>query len=312
MRRLCILCLSLCLVFCGCGYDPYDPSVLGYYEGTVIIAEGYEIPMTRIYDGENYIALADDSKGTMTLAGHAYDIQWGFRGQRFILKLDGKTSEGILENGIIKLNYLDMGMELRFRFSPDYEPGTEPELTERELFWQGDWYGWWMVDEATGSFADTAGNWWDLCASVSMNGNGRGQILLWDQDGSKEAPLGEVSFYLDVQGRAISQEGYFGAAVIGNGDWSIDPNAHETENLLVISCGAENETGTFYYTAYLRPWGQDWSDVQERPYYYDSWYLPLIKDGQPMPHALPALTGQSFHGRIPTELEIPSCVSYKM
>ena len=287
MKRFCVLCLCLCLLFSGCGYDPYDPTVLGYYEGTTIIAEGYEIPMTRIYAGENYIALSEDGEGTMTLAGHSYPIQWGFRGQRLILKLDGEKSEGVMENGIIKLNYLDMGMELQFRFSPDYEPGTAPTLTERELFWQGDWYGWWMVDEATGSFADAAGNWWDLCASVTMGESGHGQICLWDQDSTREEPLGEVVFYLNEQGVAVSREGYFGAALIGEGDWTIDPNSHDTENLLVISCGAENDTGTFYYTAYLRPWGQEWSDLQEKPYYYEDWYLPLIREGKPMPQALP-------------------------
>ena len=83
MKRFFVLCLCLCLLFSGCGYDPYDPTVLGYYEGTTIIAEGYEIPMTRIYAGENYIALSEDGEGTMTLAGHSYPIQWGFREQRF-------------------------------------------------------------------------------------------------------------------------------------------------------------------------------------------------------------------------------------
>ncbi len=288
MKRLCILCLSLCLILCGCGYDPYDPTVFGYYEGTAIIAEGYEIPMTRIYDGENYIALGEDGAGTLTLAGHSYDIQWGFRGQKFIMKLDGERSEGSIENGILKLDYLDMGMELRFRWAPGYQPGDGSKLTEQALFWQGDWYGWWMVDEATGSFADAAGNWWDLCASVTMESNSRGRILLWDQDGSVEEPLGEVSFYLDEQGAAVSQEGYFGAALIGNGDWYIDPHSHGTENLIVISCGAENDTGTFYFTAYLRPWGQDWSDVREKPYHYEDWYLPLIENNQPMPHVLPS------------------------
>ena len=290
MKRLGILCLFLCLILCGCGYDAYDPGGFGYYEGTAIIAEGYEIPMTRIYDGENYISLEDGGVGTLTLAGHSYEIQWGFRGQKFIMKLDGEKSEGLIEDGILKLNYLDMGMELLFHWNPDYTPGSTPELTKQEAFWQGDWYGWWMVDEATGSFADTAGNWWDLCASVTMVGNNRGQILLWDQDGSKEEPLGEVAFYLDEQGAAVSQEGYFGAAVIGQGDWYIDPNGYDRENLLVISCGAENDTGTFYYTAYLRPWGQDWSDLQEKPYHYEEWYLPLIRDNRPMPNTLPTQT----------------------
>ncbi len=290
MKRVCVLCIAVCLLLGGCGYDSYDPSVLGYYEGTVIIAEGYEIPMTQIYDGENYIALDEEGAGSICLAGHPYEIQWGFRGERFFLELQGEKSEGRIEDGTLKLDYLDMGMELRFQWDADYTPGEVPEqeLTAQERFWQGDWYGWWIVDEATGSFADTAGNWWDLCASVTMDGRSRGYILLWDPDGSKEEPLGEVSFYLNEQGVAVSREGYFGAAVIGDGDWYIDPHSHGMENMLVISCGAENDTGTFYYTAYLRPWGQDWSDAQEKPYHYEDWYLPLIEQNQPMPDSLPS------------------------
>ncbi len=289
MKRFFLFCLALCLLLGGCGYDPYDPHVLGYYKGTVIIAEGYEVDMTRVYAGENYIALREEGKGTMCLAGNPYEIQWGFRGERFFLEIQGEKSEGRLENGLLKLNYLDMGMDLCFQAGPDYTPGQgyQQELNAEQKFWQGDWYGWWIVDEATGSFADAAGNWWDLCATVTIGSNSQGLITLWDQDGSKEEPLGEVAFYLDEQGAAVSQEGYFGAVVIERGDWYIDPNSSGMENMLVISSGGENGTGTFYYTAYLRPWGQDWVDVQEKPYHYEDWYLPMIEQGQPMPDRLP-------------------------
>ena len=289
MKKVFLMLLALCCLISGCGYDPYDPQVMGYYEGTVIIAEGYEIAMTQVYPGENYILLEEEGEGTLCLAGHPYEITWGFKGERFFLKLDREKSEGFLENGMLKLNYLDMGMELCFQADPHYVPGqnAQKELTEEQKFWEGDWYGWWMVDEATGEFADAAGNWWDLCAAVTIGSNSQGVMTLWDQDGSKEEPLGEVAFYLDEAGAAVSQEGYFGAVEIQRGDWYIDPNASGMENMLVISGGGENGTGTFYYTAYLRPWGQDWEDVQEKPYHYEQWYLPMIGEGQPMPHKLP-------------------------
>lgn len=288
MKRCLGLCLALCLALSGCGYDPYDPDLLGVYRGTVILAEGYEIQMTEIYPGENYIVLREEGEGTLCLAGSANEIQWGFRGERFFLEIQGEKSEGRLDQGTIKLDYLDMGMELRFTFAPDYVPGEmATDLTEEQKFWQGDWYGWWIIDEGTGSFADATGNWWDLCATVTIGSNSLGQMVLWDQDGSKEEPLGEVSFYLDENGAAVSQEGYFGAVVIERGDWYIDPKGSGAENMLVISNGGENDTGTFYYTAYLRPWGETWEDIREKPYHYDSWYLPMIQQGQPMPDKLP-------------------------
>ena len=43
--------------------------------------------------------------------------------------------------------------------------------------------------------------------------------------------------------------------------------------------GAED----FWYIINLRPWGYDWSDVEENddliPYYYYDWYLPMVEDG---------------------------------
>ena len=289
MKRLILPFLAVLLLLSGCGYDVPDPAVLGYYVGTTIVAEGYEIQMTDVYGGENYIFLEEEGKGVLCLAGLPTDIQWGFRGDRFFLVLDGNKSEGSMENGILRLNYLDMGMDLYFQWAPGYVPGdvSDESLSEEARFWKGDWYGWWIVDEGTGSFADATGNWWDLCATITMGSSTGGKITLWDQDGSKTEPLGEVAFYLNEEGIAVSQDGYFGAALIGEGDWYIDPDSSGTENMLVISCGAENDTGTFYYTAYLRPWGQTWEDVQEKPYHYEDWYLPMIAEGQPMPGELP-------------------------
>lgn len=289
MKRLLLLIPALVLLLSGCGYDASDPAVLGHYVGTTILVEGYEIDMTDVYAGENYVFLENDGKGTLCLAGNSYDIEWGTRGEKFFLKIRGEKSEGRLENGTIYLNYLDMGMELRFVADPDYVPGsyTGAELTESQKFWQGDWYGWWIVEEATGSFAENAGSWWDLCATITMGSSTGGKITLWDQDGSKEEPLGEVAFYLNEEGIAVSQNGYFGAVEIMEGDWYIDPDSSGMENMLVISGGGANDTGTFYYTAYLRPWGQDWEGVQEKPYHYEDWYLPMIAEGQPMPNQLP-------------------------
>ena len=52
----------------------------------------------------------------------------------------------------------------------------------------------------------------------------------------------------------------------------------------------DNREDSFDYEIYLRPWGVEWEDVRNvdttdlpyddmMPAYYDSWYLPLIKDG---------------------------------
>ncbi len=280
-----LLCLALLLGACGTVTE--QPELYGYYVGSTIDAEGYEISMDSVYAGENYILLAAEGKGEMCLAGNTYDIRWKMKGEELRLTLEGKTSKGYIEAGRIRLDYLDMGMELHYDFYEDYTPGALRELTEEQLWWHGDWYGWWIVDEAQGSFQDMQGAWWDLCATVEMQGDGLGTMRLWDQDGSKEEPLGEVRFRLNEDGVGVSTQGYFASVQLGQGDWLMDPQESGMEDMLLLSFGGENDGGSFYYSIYLRPWGVDWQELADKPYHYDSWYLPLIAEGKPMPHSLP-------------------------
>ncbi len=283
-----LLCLGLCLT--ACGQKEEHPELHGYYVGTDIDTEGYVVAMDRVYVGENYLRLDADGKGIICLADNVYDIRWSLRGEVFRLTLEGKTSKGYVKEGDIYVDYMDEGTVLCFQFQEDYIPLVERDLTEEQLWWNGDWYGWWIVDEGEGSFADMQGAWWDLCATVEMQGNDLGIIRLWDQDSSKEDPLGEVQFRLNDEGVGVSTQGYFGAVQIGQSDWLMDPGEAGVENMLLLSFGGENDTGSFYYSIYLRPWGEDWEGLADKPYHYDSWYLPLVEAGKPMPDSLPELS----------------------
>ena len=277
--------LSLFLLW-ACGYDAYDPALFGHYTGTTIDAEGYTIDMTSVYAGSNYIELSENGKGKLCLSNHVYEMEWGMNGSGFTLDALGKKSKGTLKNGVILLNYLDMGMELRFELDTDYQPlatmPREAAVTERQKWWNGDWYGWWVIDEAVGAYEGEAGNWRDLCADIYIDEDGLGDMLLWDETYSRAVPLGFVGLSLQADGSAVSESGYFGIAQVAD-TWHINPNAYAMENMLVIQGRHEDETGAFSYTAYLRPWGQDWSDAENKPFYYDTWYLPLIEAEKPMP-----------------------------
>ena len=38
---------------------------------------------------------------------------------------------------------------------------------------------------------------------------------------------------------------------------------------------------------YLRPWGSKWpGSADEQPFYYGSWYLPMIEKGETMPDVI--------------------------
>lgn len=285
-RCFSFLLLLPLLLLTACGYDAYDPALLGHYTGTTIEAEGYTIDMTSVYAGTNYIELADHGNGKMCLSNHVYDIEWGMNGQTLTLVMQGKTSKGILKDGILLLNYLDMGMELRFELDADYQPlASTPRkaaVTDTQKWWNGDWYGWWVIEEAVGSYESEAGGWRDLCADIYIGEDGCGDMLLWDESYSRTVPLGFVELSLQADGSAVSENGHFGIAEVAD-TWHIDPNAYTMENMLVIQGVHEDDAGAFSYTLYLRPWGQDWSDAENKPYYYDSWYLPLIEAEKPMP-----------------------------
>lgn len=277
--------LSLFLLW-ACGYDAYDPALFGHYTGTTIDAEGYTIDMTSVYAGSNYIELSQNGKGKLCLSNHVYEMEWGMNGSDFTLVALGEKSEGTLKNGVILLNYLGMDMELRFEFDANWQaPATMPReaaVTEAQKWWNGDWYGWWVIDEATGAYAAERGSWWDLCADIYTDEDGRGEMLLWDEEYSRNVPLGLVHFAVGADGIAHSENGEFGVVEVGNA-WHIDPNAYALENFIVVEGIHEDENGGFSYKLYLRPWGQDWSDAENKPYYYDTWYLPLIESQKPMP-----------------------------
>ena len=52
---------------------------------------------------------------------------------------------------------------------------------------------------------------------------------------------------------------------------------------LVLQGRHSGEEQQFDFTLCLRPWGEIWPQDSQRPYYYETWYLPLIEAGEPMP-----------------------------
>ena len=169
-------------------------------------------------------------------------------------------------------------------------------------FWNGDWYGWWIVESATGDYADNAGSWWDACARIDLDADGSGTLILWDDSCEAGQTIAgaqvQASADLTTSGRLVSTGGsFFDCELTGVDAWYIDaapPESMPYSNLICISgvyTDPENSGNSFVYTIYLRPWGTDWEDVRADdetllPYYYDDWYLPLIEAGASMPDAI--------------------------
>ena len=162
-------------------------------------------------------------------------------------------------------------------------PGATSTSSARE-YWEGDWYGWWNVEEATDSYADYEGDWWDACVNIRFTSDTEATITFWDEDSSKSDYSGLI--YAEVyddgseHGVLTSTGGYFFGDELESGDWwlSID-TSYGYENLMIMSGVYEDPDGDggFDYYVVLRPWGTDWSDISEEddyllPYYLDGWY----------------------------------------
>lgn len=147
-----------------------------------------------------------------------------------------------------------------------------------------EWYGFWIMTDCTGKMEEYDDMWWDLCARVSSNGDGSYTMVLWDEDyNSINDPIGEIIFEIR-DGDYDSTEGWFYMDEFTDELKCIFADS-PTEDMLYWKGTYSDTEGSYTYELYLRPWGTDWSDLDDdwMPYYYESWYLPLIEAGASLP-----------------------------
>ena len=163
-------------------------------------------------------------------------------------------------------------------------------------WWNGDWYGWWIVTGGDGDYEDWNNKWWDCCANIRIGAGYTGNVIIWDEDLPKDDALSEATVSLNSAGTGefgtlTSESGYFIDAELAHADWIVDPGIMDYDELIKIDGWYEDADGSFHYSIYLRPWGTLWDDVaaddpDDLPYYYESWYLPLVEAGKSMPDTL--------------------------
>ena len=160
-------------------------------------------------------------------------------------------------------------------------------------WWNGDWYGWWMMTGCSGYYEDMGGDWWDICGIIDIGDNNIGTVVLWDEDYTKDDPMVSASVSLSEAGTGeygtmMSEGGWFTDIDLGHADWIVDPGLLDYEDMIHIDGYYENGDDAFFYDIYLRPWGTYWDDMdaEDLPYYYDDWYLPLIGAGKSMPGSI--------------------------
>ena len=153
-------------------------------------------------------------------------------------------------------------------------------------WWNGDWYGWWLMENCSGYYADMGmeGGRWDICGTIDIGEDYMGTFTLWDEDFTKAEPMVSAAISLSEDGTTeygtiMSEGGYFTDIPLEHADWIIDPGLVDFVDTMIISGDYENGADAFTYYIVLRRWGTYWEidmDEVDFPAHYYDWCVPLI------------------------------------
>ncbi len=201
-----------------------------------------------------------------------------------------KRKAAVLAAGIIALLFLsgcakdrDQKTVVMLEKESTAPAATDASMQEVTDSPAGNWFGWWKMDQTSGDWKKAYGYHWDCMAEIRERNDGAYEVLLWDEDFTRENCLASAVISADAPYLCVS--GDFLDKSLDGSSWEITLKTAENGAFLTI-CGNYEAVGKggFHYTVYLRPWGCTWpGKAEDRPFSYDSWYLPLIEKGEPMP-----------------------------
>lgn len=109
-----LLAIAMLLSLAACGGETAEDPNAGKYLGTTAKAFGMIMDMSEIYPGETWLELKSGGKGNIMLDGDEFPIKWALEGDTFTLTIDGVDSVGTLNEGVIVMDLMDMGVEMTF------------------------------------------------------------------------------------------------------------------------------------------------------------------------------------------------------
>ena len=295
---------------------PVDTSdVLGFYNADKAEAYGIEIAISTMWEKGFSIDLQEGGKCAISVNGTGASGTWSQDGETISVNVPGFNMDGTFHDGVLLFKDLyGMGVDLFFTRDGSLVPANKPEATPGATadysWWKGDWYGWWVVVDAGGTYLEEGyvNQAWDACAQIDVSGDGTGYIDIWDEDGDDVA-WADVSFDAggSDKGCMTSDNGKFYNHDITKGEWLVDPTDSECGGFDELICirgrysQPSDENNWIEYYIFLRPWGTRWEDIESgdtsgmiypgdmMPINYTDWYLPLIEAGEPMPYAFEGL-----------------------
>lgn len=244
-----------------------------YYRLEQVLFQG---SATEAQDG--FLVLEEGGTGWINTLGEEQSLQW----TEETITINGESASYTLEGEVLTLTAGEL--EMVFRRSGDSAPSrsyTAAKLADQEAT---QWYGWWMMYNCQGDWADYENAWWDCAAELEGQWSDGITMRIWDEETSRQEPLGTVPLILTGDETAASGEGTFMEAPLAVGQWSVE---YDGNSLYIYG----TMPGEYEYYIFLRPWGLRWTDLElasqeDLPYYYYDWYLPLIEAGEALPDTI--------------------------
>ena len=275
-----LVLLLLVLLLSGCGRMTDTSGLTGLWVLDNADSDSVLIPADLVDKNRLTLRLDPDGSGVLESVSSQGRIVWNYEDGTVLLR----AGESVL-SGTVKGNELILlgGDETRLHFVRDSREETQEIRNSGpgEAF-LGSWYGWWKIEDSAGEMPVS---WYDCCAVFEAQEDGTILLTLWDEDGSRTNPLSLVRF-IEEEDSLISVSGYFAYMEIQGKEWRLtEPDS----DILIPDIMHDAEGEAFRATVYLRRWGDKWNDapVEQRPFYYEDWYLPLLKQKAEMPEQIP-------------------------
>ncbi len=260
-----------------------------------------DVAMFKDLGIEMFVDLKEDGTGVLVFDDPA-NITWA---GGIITAEDGTKLSYKLENDLLKIE-MDTEVYVMTRgegSAPEVKQNatlggdTDPDDGRGDLFsdyewWNGTWYGWYVISNANSAYESNIDNAYDVTATIEVYADDTGYVDIVDIDG-EDVCWCTVSFGPGIteNGCMMSEEGSIFGFDIGHADWIVDPGASMVSDfdcMIQIDGTVVDEDGDWFdYKLFLRPWGMDWEDIRYAdtsnmlyddmlPLFYDDWYLPQL------------------------------------
>ena len=264
------------------------------------VQNGTDLLTALIYVDEDFSQMVTDGQMTEAAPGETVEIKSAFVLEDTVSEVEVRFGEFLgSKGGEITIDPSTLSRETAGAGGTQSDDGgkTLPTGTGNELldWWNGEWYGWWIMSGCYGAYEELEGQWWDICGIIDIKEDYTGTVTLWDEEYTASNSMVSAAVSLSEAGTGehgamMSEGGYFTDMPLEHADWIVDPGVQEDTEMIWINGSYENGDDEYSYDIYLRRWGDSWDHVEEdaRPRFYDSWYLPLIEADEAMPDSIAA------------------------